>query len=324
MFIMRFDMRLPAMSPAGSADLYAAALDMAEWAEQHGCLQLVVSEHHGSDDGYLPAPLILAAAMAGRTRSIGIQLAALVLPLHDPVSLAEEMAVLDIASNGRVSYVLAVGYRPEEYAMFGHDFADRGKRMDKCLEALRQAWTGEPFEFEGRSARVTPTPLTPQGPGLLLGGNTRAAARRAARFGLGMLTQGSNSEMVEIYERECRKIGTTPGACINPPDDTVTTAFVASDPDRAWAELGPYLLHDARSYAAWLGDHNRAVTRSTASSVDELREQQGPYRVFTPQQAVEHIKQTGFLITQPLCGGLPPELAWPSLKLIASEVLPQV
>lgn len=70
---MRFDMRLPAMSPAGSADLYAAALDMAEWAEQHGCLQLIVSEHHGSDDGYLPAPLILAAAMARRNRTTATQ-----------------------------------------------------------------------------------------------------------------------------------------------------------------------------------------------------------------------------------------------------------
>jgi alkanesulfonate monooxygenase SsuD/methylene tetrahydromethanopterin reductase-like flavin-dependent oxidoreductase (luciferase family) len=324
MFIMRFDMRAPSMSPASDAELYAAALDMAEWAEQHGCLQLVVSEHHSSEDGYLPAPLILASAMAGRTRKMAIQVAALILPLHDPIALAEQMAVLDIASNGRVSYVVAVGYLPEEYAMFGRDFASRGSRMEKCLAALQQAWKGQPFEFEGREVRVTPTPLSARGPGLVMGGNSAVAARRAACFGLGMIAQGTNPELNAIYEKECEKLGTTPGLCINPPSGSVTSAFVSKDPDRAWAELGPYLLHDAQAYAAWLGEHNRSVTKSVAATVDELRAQNGAYEIFTPDGAVAHIKQTGILLTQPLCGGLPPDLAWPSLELMASDVLPRI
>jgi alkanesulfonate monooxygenase SsuD/methylene tetrahydromethanopterin reductase-like flavin-dependent oxidoreductase (luciferase family) len=324
MFIMRFDMRAPSMSPASAADLYSTALDMAEWAEQHGCLQLVVSEHHASEDGYLPAPLILASAMAGRTRKTAIQVAALILPLHDPIALAEQMAVLDIASNGRVSYVVAVGYRPEEYAMFGRDFATRGTRMETCLAALRQAWKGRPFDFEGREVRVTPTPLSDRGPGLLMGGNSAVAARRAARFGLGMIAQGTNPELNAIYEEECEKLGTTPGLCINPPSGSVTSAFVSKDPDRAWAEMGPYLLHDARAYAAWLGKRNRSVTKSFATTVDELRAQNGAYEIFTPDAAVAHIQQTGILLTQPLCGGLPPDLAWPSLELMASDVLPRI
>jgi alkanesulfonate monooxygenase SsuD/methylene tetrahydromethanopterin reductase-like flavin-dependent oxidoreductase (luciferase family) len=325
LFIMRFDMRSPSMSPASDAELYAAALDMAEWGEQHGCLQLVVSEHHASEDGYLPAPLILASAMAGRTRKTAIQVAALILPLHDPLALAESMAVLDIASHGRVSYVVAIGYRPEEYAMFGRDFASRGNRMEECLAALKQAWTGQPFEFEGRTVRVTPTPLSPRGPGLLMGGNSAAAAKRAARFGLGMLAQGTNPELSKIYERECEKFGmSAPGPCINPPTGTVTSAFISKDPDRAWAELGPYLLHDAQAYAAWLGEHNRSVTKSVATTIDELRVQNGAYRIFTPNDAVAHIKQSGILLTQPLCGGMPPDLAWPSLELMASDVLPRI
>ena len=118
MFMMRFDMRAPD-GGAPPAELYRAALEMAAWGEEHGCAAVAVSEHHASPDGYLPAPLVLAAAIAGRTQRLPVQVAALLLPLHDPIALAEQMAVLDLVSGGRVSYVLAVGYRPEEYAAFG-------------------------------------------------------------------------------------------------------------------------------------------------------------------------------------------------------------
>jgi alkanesulfonate monooxygenase SsuD/methylene tetrahydromethanopterin reductase-like flavin-dependent oxidoreductase (luciferase family) len=317
---MRFDMRAPeGVAPAG--ELYRAALEMAEWGEAHGCVAIAVSEHHGSPDGYLPSPIVLAAAMAARTRRVPIQVAALLLPLHDPIELAEQMAVLDLLSGGRVSYVLAVGYREEEYAMLGRDFRSRGRRMDACLDALRRALSGETFEFEGRRVRVTPRPATPGGPPLLLGGGSPAAVRRAARFGLGMVTQGGDPALAALYREECARHGHTPGLFIDPPPGTVTSAFVAEDPDAAWPRLGPYLLHDARMYASWLSDR-AAVSRSTAASVEELRAQAGPYRIFTPEEAVAHVRKSGVLLLQPLCGGLPPELAWEHLELVAKRVLP--
>ena len=322
MFTMRFDMRAPA-SGAPIGELYAAALEMAEWGERNGCLQLLVSEHHGSSDGYLPAPLVLASAMAGRTRTIGIQVAALLVPLHDPIGLAEQMAVLDIASNGRVSYVCAVGYREAEYAMFGRDMKGRGRRMETCLETLRRAWTGEPFEFEGRPVQVTPTPLSPGGPTLFMGGGSPVVARRAARFGLGMLAQGGNPELEKTYREACEELGTTPGLFVNPPADTPTSAFVAEDPDRGWQELGPYLLHDARMYGEWM-DGASAASGSTAASVDALRAEDGNYRIFTPDEAVAYVKGGGMLLLQPLCGGLPPELAWRHLELVRERVLPEL
>ena len=323
MFTMRFDMRLPPDAAAEASALYAAALEMAEWGEANGCMAVQVSEHHASPDGYLPAPLILATAMAARTRSLPIQVAALILPLHDPVELAEQMAVLDILSGGRVSYVCAVGYREEEYAMFGREMRRRGKRMDACLEALKQAFRGEPFDFEGRRVQVTPQPLTPGGPLLLLGGSSEAAVRRAARFGLGMITQGGAPGLQKLYEEACAKAGTTPGMFVNPPEGSVLSAFVAEDPDSAWQELGPYLLHDAQMYASWFARAGAdSATRSVAGSVAELRHEQGSYRIFSPDEAVAHVNANGFLALQPLCGGLPPELAWRSLELLVSRVLP--
>jgi len=321
LFTMRFDMRAPAEG-APIADLYAAALDMCAWAEGKGCIAVQVSEHHASPDGYLPAPLVLAAAIAARTRTTPIQVAAVLVPLHDPIELAEQMCVLDVLSGGRVSYVCAVGYREEEYAMFGRDLRVRGRRMESCLTALRQAFAGEPFDYEGRRVHVTPAPITPGGPALLMGGSSPAAVRRAARFGMGMITQGGDPSLQELYESSCREAGTTPGLFINPPlTGSVASAFVARDPDRAWAEMGPYLLHDARLYGEWLAGTDSS-TKSTAASVEELRAEQGSYRIFSVEEAIQHVRTNGVLLTQPLCGGLPPDLAWQSLELLVEEVLP--
>ena len=320
MFTMRFDLRAPDFG-AAPADLYAAAVDMAEWGERNGCLAAIVSEHHASSDGYLPSPLLLASAMAARTKSLPIQVAALLVPLHDPIALAEQMAVLDVLSGGRVSYVCAIGYRAEEYAMFDRPMRGRGRRLEVCVEAMRRAWSGEPFEFEGRPVRVTPKPLQPGGPMLWMGGNSPAAVRRAARLGMGMMTQGGDSSLESIYRNACEEAGTKPGLFLNPPAGTVTSAFVFEDPDRAWSELGPHLLHDARMYAEWMGE-SVSTSKSVAPTVEALRAEAGAYRIFTPDEAVAHVRANGMLLTQPLCGGLAPTLAWESLELIAAKVLP--
>jgi len=323
MFLMRFDMRAPAFGSASTADLYACALEMADWGERNGCAQLVISEHHASEDGYLPSPLLLASAMAARTKTVPIQIAALVVPLHDPICLAEEMAVLDIISEGRLSYVLAVGYRGEEYAMFGQSFPGRGRRMEASIEAFRKAWTGDPFEFEGRPCHVTPKPLSPQGPTLFMGGNTAVVARRAARFGMGMIAGGINRDLESIYLEACEEYDQPPGLFVNPESGSITAGFVSEDPDRAWAEIGPHLLHDAQMYARWLGEEAARKTGQWASSVEELRAANGIYRILTPEQAIARVQSSGIWLTHPLCGGLPPELAWPSLELLVDRVLPQ-
>ena len=99
MFLLRFDMRAPSLG-ASPAALYAAVPEMCAWAEEHGGLAAVFCEHHGSEDGYLPSPFLLASAVAARTQRLGLSLI-LIFPLCEPVRLAEDMAVLDIISGGR-------------------------------------------------------------------------------------------------------------------------------------------------------------------------------------------------------------------------------
>ncbi len=324
MFTMRFDLRAPGLDPERTAALYRAAIEMSAWAETRGCLQVQVSEHHGSADGYLPAPLVLASAIATATQQLPIQVAALIVPLHDPIELAEQMAVLDLISRGRVSYITAVGYVPSEAEMLGRPFSGRGKRLEAALAAMKKAWAGEPFEFEGRRVHVTPKPFTPGGPMLVMGGNSRIAARRAARFGMGLIAQGGDPTIETDYLEACEELGQTPGACILPPPGTVMSAFVARDVDAAWEKIGPHMLHDAQAYAAWMGDEQESSTKSTAGAVDALRAENGPYRIFSVEEAIAYVKQSGPLLTQPLCGGLAPEVAWQSLELIVDEVMPAV
>src|SRR5215472_10130189 len=112
---IRYDLRVPPFAKTTHAELYAACLDQCAWADEHGFDFVALSEHHGVEDGYLPAPITLAAAIAGRARRIPISIAAVLVPLHDPVRLAEELAVLALASGGRVSVVAGLGYRHDEF-----------------------------------------------------------------------------------------------------------------------------------------------------------------------------------------------------------------
>jgi hypothetical protein len=129
----------------------------------------------------------------------------------------------------------------------------------------------------------------------------------------------------EVYLRACHDAGVTPGVFIEAPPNPVTVAFVARDPDAAWERLGPHLLHDARTYAGWNREAGKRLnTLSDAATVDDLRRAGHPYRVFTPQQAAEHIAVHGSLSLAPLCGGTPPEMGWSTLRLVADEVLPRL
>jgi alkanesulfonate monooxygenase SsuD/methylene tetrahydromethanopterin reductase-like flavin-dependent oxidoreductase (luciferase family) len=323
MFTMRFDMRAP-QPGASITDLYGTAIEMAQWAEQNGGMAIVLSEHHSSPDGYLPSPMILAAAIAARTSTIPISISALLLNFADPIRVAEDMAVLDIVSGGRVSYIIGLGYRAEEYAMFGVDLAQRGAVMERKLGALRRALRGEQFEYEGRTVHVTPSPVTPGGPFIAYGGHSLAAARRAGRHGLSFFGEGPNDALEAVYREACEEAGHPPMLVHLPAAGMVTSAFVAKDPDEAWSRYGPHMLHDARMYGAWMGDSTHSVTKSNATTVEELRAENASYRIFTPDEAVDYARTWTALGLQPLCGGMPPALAWESLQTIESDVLPRL
>ncbi|OBA59882.1 luciferase [Mycobacterium sp. 1100029.7] len=317
MFTLRFDMRAPAWA-GPAADLYAAAIDMCAWAESRGAVLAVLSEHHGADDGHLPVPLTLASAIAARTDKLAILLAAVPIPLWDVVRLAEEINVLDLISRGRVSYAFGVGHRREEYQHFGADISTRGQVADEMLAVLGPLVRGEVVAYRGREVRVTPRGVSPNGPMMLIAGGSKAAARRAGRYGLGFVSQTASPGLKEYYEDQCRIHGHEPGISQFPQPGSPTAVFVADNVDEAWQELGPHLLHDAQMAASYRPHQDSVASITRADSVAALRESDGPYRIFTPDEAADYVRGGQLLPLAPLCGGVAPEVAWPYLERAAA------
>jgi alkanesulfonate monooxygenase SsuD/methylene tetrahydromethanopterin reductase-like flavin-dependent oxidoreductase (luciferase family) len=320
-FVTRFDFRAPGAGPQVRQELYARALDQAAYAEACGLDAVTLSEHHGSADGYLPSPLTVAAAMAARTRSIPVSVAALVVNLHDPVRLAEDVAVLDHLSAGRVTYTLGLGYRRDEYAMFGRPWDSRAVDVEDAIRLLLTAWSGEPVERHGRRVRVTPAPFTQPHPILFYGGFSAAAARRAARLGLHFQPQVGDRGLKELYRAECRRLGREPGLVVMPPPGPAYV-FCSEDPDRFWAAHGRHLLADAVATTGMHGAFPSAV-KDHSTSVAGLRAA-GRYAVLTPAELVERCRsrEIRHVTTHPLCAGLPAEPSWESLRLLGDVVVP--
>lgn len=314
MYMMRFSMRSITSDPEARAGGYGALLDMASWAETKGCLATVLSEHHASDDGYLPSPVPLAAAIAARTSTMVINVAALLLALYEPVKLAEDLAVVDLISRGRVSYVVGIGYRDEEFDMFAVARKGRGKVVEERITQLRRLWSGEAVDFEGREVRVTPLPYTPGGPMLAYGGGTEVAAKRAGRLGMFFIAETHRPDLEAAYHAAAEDAGVAPIGCMFPTAGIPLTVFVADDPDRAWAEIGEYLLLDAASYGRWNAHREGTASVSFATTVEELRAERGEYQIITPDEAAAYVARGVPLALQPLVGGIPPEIAWRYLE----------
>lgn len=318
LFLMRFDLRNPAFAGVDMADRYDAALEMAEWADRHGGLAVSLSEHHGCDDGYLPSPLVMAAAIAARTSRIAIGINALIAPFYDPLRLAEDIAVLDRLSKGRVNITIGAGYVQHEFDMFGVLLSERPARIREIVATLRAAWTGEPFEYRGRTVRVLPTPAQPGGPKIVLGGSSEAAARRAARIADGFVP--SEMDCWEHYRDECLKLGKPdPGPARGSAADVVV---LAEDPEAAWPVLGPYFMHESNAYGAWHVASGRKAYQP-AADLDELRAG-GQYRILDPDEYAAELRAAGdpaVAKLHPMVGGIPPELAWEHLRLFETTFL---
>jgi alkanesulfonate monooxygenase SsuD/methylene tetrahydromethanopterin reductase-like flavin-dependent oxidoreductase (luciferase family) len=318
--VMRFNLTLPGLDPAALSARYKAALQMAETADRSGFVAVTIDEHHGADDGWMPAPLVFAGMVAARTERVAISLQALLLPLHDPLRVAEDLIVLDLVSGGRMAVTLGLGYRPTEYLAHRKEWTRRGAIMDECLTELVKAWKGEDIDRDGTAVRVTPRPLSPHPP-VMVGGSNRVSARRAARFGLPFAPPAKLPELEQYYEQLCAEAGNPP-MVIAPPEH-VSLLFVAEDPDRAWSEIGSHLLHEATMYASWQTPDIRSSVHSHATTVEELRAE-GIYEILSPEQCLSRAAEQGehtMFCLHPLCGGMPVDAAWSCVHLYVEQVL---
>jgi alkanesulfonate monooxygenase SsuD/methylene tetrahydromethanopterin reductase-like flavin-dependent oxidoreductase (luciferase family) len=319
-----FDMRAPDWGTPTS-ELYPAAVQMAAFADKIGVDRIGLMEHHGSEDGYLPRPFTLAGGMVAVTKQIRFSLGAVILPLHDPVAVAEEIAILDLMSGGRLRVILGAGYVPSEFAMFQKSLKDRAKLMDQGIEIILRALRGERFEIEGRPIFIRPVPVRAPEDILMVGGGVPASARRAARFGVGFGPM--TAEVVDIYLEECRKLGQEPKEYWRPKAGMPLAIHLCEDPAQGWAAIERHAVHVVKEYAKWAEQEGGASNSPFKGLTDPAAlRQAGLFAVWTPEQllaCVPEMEDRQSLGFQPLLGGLSPEEGWKSLKLL-EQVMPDL
>src|SRR5439155_18667872 len=209
-FGLWYDFRNPPQWRQPSDRLYREILDQIVWGENHGFEDVWLSEHHFIEDGYLPSILPIAAAIAARTTRIRIASGVLLMPFHNPVRLAEDIAVVDIISGGRFELGVGVGFKLEEFESFGVPFKERGSRTNESLEIIRRVLAGESVTlksefFDFKNVKVTPEPIQKPHPPIWLGGFTQAALRRAVRYGDGFTVPEANRDVYDRYVAELKK-----------------------------------------------------------------------------------------------------------------------
>ena len=327
-FGLYYDFRNPPDRRQDPTRLYGGILDQIARAEELGWDDVWISEHHFCDDDYLPSVFPVAAAIAARTRRIRIGTAILILPFHDPLRVAEDAAVVDILSGGRLELGVGAGYRAEEFAGFGMDPKERGRRLNEALPLLRRLFAGETVTHEGEFYRYTDAALRPlpvQGAGLRLwaGGTTMPAIRRAARHCDGFLGLGPLASMLPTYRDELRKAGKDPGAA--EVASALMWLLVSRDPDARWREAESHLADQITRYAKWTSAAGLDFFRPARQRAE--LEQQGCL-IVTPEQACEILR--GFVDENELTRfyswtlppGLPPEWSDEHIELFATEVIP--
>jgi alkanesulfonate monooxygenase SsuD/methylene tetrahydromethanopterin reductase-like flavin-dependent oxidoreductase (luciferase family) len=323
------DFRCPPGTDIPMPRVYAETFEQIELAEQWGLELCWFTEHHFLDDGYLPNFVPVAGAAAARTTTMRFSTDICLLPFRHPLRLAEDLAVLDNISNGRMELGAGMGYAAHEFAGFGTPLSRRVSLTEETLEILRLAWTGERFSFAGKrwtvdDVLVTPHPVQPGGPPLWIAATSRAGAARAARFDTNLLPQGPRQVVLQPWQEAVRAAGRRP-------EDyrvgIIRGVFVTDDVERDWPPIAAAENYRRDVYVRIIkasADHGaRPPGRREPIPLNPLEWTVG---------SVEHCvaELSGFIrdhqITDLVTWGGPPGLAPsvmnPSLERFATEVVP--
>jgi alkanesulfonate monooxygenase SsuD/methylene tetrahydromethanopterin reductase-like flavin-dependent oxidoreductase (luciferase family) len=320
-----FDIRNPTNWSRPWPDLYAEHLDFIALTDSVGFDGVWLAEHHGRDDGYLPSPLMFGAAVAARTRKMRISTGVGLAPHYHPVRLAEDMAVLDIISNGRAELALGLGYLDDEARSYGFHPKRRARMADEILQIVRRLWQGERITFTSEfftleNAAITPLPVQKPSIPLFVGAATQAGLRRAAVYGDGYI---GGSTQYPNYLEEVRASGKDEReARIMGYDDI--WLVVSEDPEKTLHEVAPHYYYQLNTYAEWQADKD---WRPSDVMDFETFTKSGTIKVLTPEQAIAHFRSKleavpleGFCMFAP--AGYPLSKLAEHAELFAAKVLP--
>jgi probable F420-dependent oxidoreductase len=249
-----FSMQTHPENPASHAEIYSNALSQVKLAEKVNFDSAWITEHHFLPDGYCPSPLVAASAMAAVTKRIKIATGILILPLHNPVRVAEDGAVVDNISNGRIILGVAVGYNKEEFDGFGIPLNQRPSRLEEGIEIILKSWVDESFTYHGKrfefnNINVTPKPVQKPIP-IYIGAFEEPAIRRAGRLGYPLLisyvgTMQMIRDTVNAYNDAAREAGRDPNGVEH---ILLRQTYIAKNRKKAEDDADKYIISMYRYY----------------------------------------------------------------------------
>ncbi|MDA3041316.1 MAG: LLM class flavin-dependent oxidoreductase [Actinomycetota bacterium] len=336
-FGLAHDFRCPPGCDIPMPQVYAETFEQIELAEGWGLDLCWFTEHHFIADGYLPNFVPVAGAAAARTTTMRFSTDICLLPFRHPLRLAEDLAILDNISNGRIELGAGMGYAAHEFAGFGIPRNRRVSLTEEAIEVLRLAWQHEVFSYHGKrydfdDIRITPRPVQEGGPPLWLAATSRASAERAVRYDTNLLPQGPPAAVLDPWREGGLAAGRNPGT---KRVGLIRGVFVTDDEEREWPPVAEAEAFRRRVYVDLIkgsDDHRQALERR--SKDDKPLDAQPLNPLAWTVGDVEHcVAELTVLmgdhgITDLVTWGGPPGLAPSvmnaSIERFATEVVPRV
>jgi luciferase family oxidoreductase group 1 len=306
--------------------IYETELPQMVAADQLGYDSVWIAEHHFSSRGVCSAPAVVAGAVAGQTKQLRVGMGITLLPLHDPIAVAEELAVLDQVSGGRLDVGIGRSATDNEYSGYNVDHAESRPRVDEGLEILRGVWTQDPFSYRGKfrqvhEVSVIPRPLQRPHPPLYLATNSAETVPIAARHGLPMMASflvldQTLVERREVYRQVSAEHGHDPAGVAARLAQTwhIRFVYVADDARAALVDPRHHLMEyvaNARPSTSY--DEHLANGIAFYGTPDQVTEQIGRYRERT---GVEN------LLCFTSVRAMDPARVLRSMELFATRVMP--
>jgi probable F420-dependent oxidoreductase len=316
--------------PIEGGDYYRQALDEVTRAEELGFDSVWMEEHHAVTNHYWPSPLPVLAGFATRTSRLLLGTDIVVAAFHHPVRLAEDVAMLDVMSNGRFVLGIAIGYKPDEFALYGVELEKRGARFEEQLAIMKGLWTQERVQFKGvyytLEGRLEPKPVQKPHPPLWIGGWGDITLRRAASLADNWIP-GPTADLARLLNGKKQFLEQRRAAGLPAPTEwPLTRDVIIADTDaeaRALAEEHIMVAY-RREYAG--GWRHPFIDASIATDLDKLMEDR--FIIGGPEQCVRRLRrfveQYGLthLICRMFFPGMPHARIMRGLELLAREVMP--
>jgi probable F420-dependent oxidoreductase len=317
--------------PIEGGHYYRDALEEAVQGEELGFDSVWMEEHHAVVDHYWPSPITVLAGFATRTSKVILGTDILVAPFYHPVRLAEDIALLDVMSGGRAVLGVAIGYKPDEFALYGTDLARRGARFEEQLAIVKGLWTRETFSFRGTyyqiEGRLEPRPITKPHPPIWIGGWGDLTLRRAATLADNWVP-GPTADLARLLDGKQRFLANrrAAGRADSPSEWPLTRDVIIADTDREARELAErhIMVSYRKEYAG--GWKHPFIDATIATDLDTVKKDR--FLIGGPDQVIKELRpfveQYGMthLICRLFFPGLPHRHIMRELALIAREVRP--